>query len=67
MSGHHRHGADPDTGGAPDLGLARFHPIVVLAPPNAAATPLPLVGAVAVPGVAAQVGAGASPEASVEA
>ncbi|KAK3355013.1 hypothetical protein B0H65DRAFT_544293 [Neurospora tetraspora] len=45
VSGHHRHGADPDTGGAPDLGLARFHPIVVLAPPNAAATPLPLVGA----------------------
>ncbi|CCC10428.1 unnamed protein product [Sordaria macrospora k-hell] len=32
VSDHHRHGADPDTGGAPDPGLARFHPIVVPGP-----------------------------------
>ncbi|KAK3498409.1 PWI domain-containing protein [Neurospora crassa] len=61
-SGHHRHGADPDTGGAPDLGLARFHPIVALAPPSAAVTPLPLVGAVATPGAAAQSQSNPEPE-----
>lgn len=66
MAGHHRHGAGPDTGAAPDHGLARFHRIVTLAPPNAAVTPLPPVAAVAAPGVAPQVGAGASLEALVE-
>lgn len=67
VSGHHRHGADPDTGGAPDLGLARFHPIVVPGPRNAAATPLLLAEAVAALEAAPQLGAGASPEALVEA